>query len=149
MVFRKIIEEFLLSTAACPRRQIVSLGCGFDTIAFEYGSGSDGGSDGAGSGASPSTVFFELDYSEIVEKKAAIVLGQPALSQRVLPTPPPDAPPPSLSAARAPYGYDLGALRLLAGDLRDSEGVARHLAAAGVHWAAPTLVLTECVLVCK
>lgn len=140
MVFRKIIQGFLDATASAQRRQIISLGCGFDTISFEYSQLSSG-DDGA---SSPNLVFFELDHREIIEKKAEIVLSEPNLSRRVIPTLESESP-----SRRSSYGFDLGVLKLLAGDLRDVEGIARSLAAAGVTWGEPTLVLTECVLVCK
>lgn len=129
LAFKKIIESFLASSAADPKRQIVCLGCGFDTISFEY----------SGSG----TTFFELDYAEIVEKKKTVILSELSLTEKIMPTNG------SSDDHKKDYGYDLGRLQLIVANLRDANKVQNHLKAAGVDYDAPTLVITECVLVCK
>lgn len=130
-MFKKIIDLFLFSTSTHARRQIVCLGCGFDTISFECGS--------------PGTVFLEIDYEEIIGKKVDIITGQPALLRKVLG----DGTISTSAEVKRGYGYDLGSLQLISADLRDPGAVRARLAEAGADWKAPTLVLTECVLVCE
>ena len=110
---------------------MICIGCGFDTISFEF--------------SCAGTTFFEIDYSEIVEKKMKTVLSEPALADKVIGA----GVAASESDVTRDYGFDLGALQLIAADLRDVCGVRAALQSARVDWAAPTLVLTECVLVCK
>ena len=119
------------STQSFSRRQIICVGCGFDTISFEF--------------SSPGTTFYEIDYFEIIERKMKTVLSELTLADKVVGS----SSTVSEKDAYRDYGFDLGALQLLTADLRDADGVRAALLTAGVEGAAPTLVLTECVLVCK
>ena len=93
-----------------------------------------------------STVFYELDYTDIIQKKAAITLNQPVLLQQVMPQEGDTAV--SGQDRMRSYGYDIGSLKLIDVDLRDSAQVSSSLLDAGIRWSDPTLVITECVLVC-
>lgn len=127
-MFRKIIEKFLELTQNAPSRNIVLLGSGFDTNAFRY-SGRD-------------VCFFEVDFPEIVESKSKIIVEEENLFRRVHN----DI---SEKIERCSYGYRFDNLRLVSADLRNSTDVLTNLQTAGLVSTDPTLVITECVLVCK
>lgn len=144
---RELIEQFIARCKAKQRQyQIVSLGCGFDTLYWRL----------ADAGHSVSS-FVETDFAEITAKKAFIVNKVAALKRRVV-----DGGGGgggasggggSSSLVVANKGTDIhGAnYHLVAGDLKkfseegQLEGKLRD--ECNLDFASPTLVLSECVLV--
>ncbi|KAJ3149515.1 hypothetical protein HDU86_006920 [Geranomyces michiganensis] len=108
-------------------KQIVSLGAGSDTRYFLLKE----------AGKQPGR-YFEIDFPEITGKKAQTICKNKALAQTIGPY--------KLSCGGTElHGSDY---HLLAGDLRtfDSD-VSEKMLAAGFQHDAPTLFLSECVLV--
>ncbi len=104
------------------------LGSGFDTNAFHY-SGND-------------VCFFEVDFPEIVESKNKMIMEEETLFRRVHNNI-------SEKIERSSYGYRFDNLRLVSADLRNSTDLLLNLESAGLVKTHPTLIITECVLVCK
>ena len=156
------------------KRQIINLGCGFDTLSVRLISEEHDDLD-----------IFEVDFEEVVDKKALVCIADSiknVLTSSSISTPS------SLSAAAAaavktspltslspisegkesiisnsrnasptakaralPYrvngGYKIGKLNLLSVDLRNADDLLAILIEAGLKLDVPTLVLSECVLV--
>ena len=111
-------------------RQIVSLGSGSDTTYFRLLK------------QRAPKLYVEVDLPDVATRKAAAIKSCPATRDLASFK---DATPSEDGATRmlltAP-GYALGAV-----DLRDVPAVARTLAAAGVDFTLPTLLIAECVFV--
>jgi O-methyltransferase involved in polyketide biosynthesis len=127
LTFKTLIDRFLLATKSQDSRQIITLGSGYDTISFEYAH-------------LEGLKFFEVDFPEIIDEKERFINAEPALLASV------GAPEPGV---RRDYGVDFGLLKLVSSDLRNSTDTLSKLFSAGCDGFLPTLILTECVLVCK
>ena len=114
---------------------------------------------------------FEIDFPEIVESKSRIILSKAELLATLGSTSTPflerfdsiqeegnesqdistsmSSPSKAIAVAdaRIPNGYKIGNLTFLSMDIRNTDSVIEKLAAASFDWAAPTLIITECVLV--
>ncbi|XP_078719878.1 tRNA wybutosine-synthesizing protein 4 [Lampetra fluviatilis] len=139
-----VLTRFLEQTRAEPRTQMVSLGAGFDTAYFRLKSEARLGR----------AVVFEVDFPAVARRKAALIRQSPELLALLSPgqvwfheaesgdeTPRPDDPPlpKGLCMSSADYcllGVDVTRLR----ELEES------LVGTGLDPAAPTLLLSECVL---
>uniref|UniRef100_H3CML5 tRNA wybutosine-synthesizing protein 4 n=1 Tax=Tetraodon nigroviridis TaxID=99883 RepID=H3CML5_TETNG len=121
------LKTFLHISETFPRRQILSLGAGFDSLYFRLHA--DGVLDGA--------VVFEVDFPDVAKRKAALIKGSPTLTEVCGPRLPPVTGPVCVSA---------GQYQLLGVDLRHKSQVEEALCAAGMDWSAPTLILSEVVL---
>ncbi|KAK9537312.1 hypothetical protein VZT92_004941 [Zoarces viviparus] len=121
------VRRFLHVTKNCPRRQILSLGAGFDSAYFRLHA--DEALDGA--------VVFELDFPDVTRRKAALINSNITLRGMLEPHSPP---------ATGPVYVSSGRYRLLGVDVREESQVEEALGAAGLDWAAPTLILSEVVL---
>nr|XP_015214004.1 PREDICTED: tRNA wybutosine-synthesizing protein 4-like [Lepisosteus oculatus] len=120
------VREFLRGTAGSTRRQVLSLGAGFDSLYFRLHS----------AGALEGCVVFELDFPDVSRRKAALVAASPSLMGAVQsPTPP-----------LQPVCLYSEQYRLLGADLRELRGVESALMGAGLDPTAPTLLLSEVVL---
>ncbi|KAJ3181713.1 carboxy methyl transferase for protein phosphatase 2A [Geranomyces variabilis] len=123
-----LIQRFLSSGDGDPRtKQIVSLGAGSDTRYFLLKQ----------AGKQPGR-YFEIDFPEITGKKAQTICKNPALAQTIG------------AYTLACGGIELhGAdYHLIAGDLRNfATDISQKLHDAGFQPDAPTLFLSECVLV--
>lgn len=95
-------------------KQILILGGGFDSIGLLSAS------------SNPKVKVFELDYPEIITKKAKMIN----------------------EIEQAKIFYDSGQYNLIGIDLCDeSSSIYATLTEKGFNWKTPTLVYTECVLV--
>ncbi|CAI5995298.1 unnamed protein product [Closterium sp. NIES-64] len=109
--------------------QIISLGAGFDTLFFRLQT----------EGKAPHR-FIEVDFQEVVAKKAAIINAKPELAACLGP----DVSPLEGAGLRSSNGYSL-----VSADLRDTDKLNEALAAAGADFGTntATLFLCECVLI--
>uniref|UniRef100_A0A3B5LII6 tRNA wybutosine-synthesizing protein 4 n=1 Tax=Xiphophorus couchianus TaxID=32473 RepID=A0A3B5LII6_9TELE len=123
------VRRFLLITAKCPKRQVLSLGAGFDSLYFRLCA--DGALDG--------TAVFEVDFPDVARRKAALVTSNATLRGMLDPCLPPIPQPGPVYMCSSQY-------RLLGVDVREESQTEEALSAAGLDWAAPTLILSEVVL---
>ena len=110
--------------------QIVSLGSGSDTTYFRLKKRK----------REPS-LYVEVDLPDVARRKAAAIKHCKATNSLVAFEDVDDSPEGVKLFVRAP-GYCLATV-----DLRDSDLVSRTLAAAGIDFDAPTLLIAECVFV--
>lgn len=121
------------------RKQIISLGSGFDTLSLQLLQRGD-----------KDLHIYEVDFEEIIQQKVKTFLSEPSI-ERLLKSPEQNKN--SDSAKSGIYldhekaKYDFDKLHFLSGDLRNSDEVLSELQEAGLEIRAPTLILTECVLV--
>ncbi|XP_047457740.1 tRNA wybutosine-synthesizing protein 4 isoform X2 [Mugil cephalus] len=120
------VRKFLQVTAKCPKRQILSLGAGFDSLYFRL----------RANGALDEAVVFEVDFPDVVQRKAALISSNLTL-RGMLDSPLQSTPAGPVSSAQ----YHLSGV-----DVRDEAQVKETLGAAGLDWTAPTLILSEVVL---
>ncbi|XP_032364842.1 tRNA wybutosine-synthesizing protein 4 isoform X3 [Etheostoma spectabile] len=121
------VRRFLLVTDGCPRRQILSLGAGFDSAYFRLHA--DEALDRA--------VVFEVDFPDVARRKAALIKSNNTLRGMLDPHLPSRTGPEYVASSR---------YHLLGVDVREESRVEEALGAAGLDWAAPTLILSEVVL---
>ncbi|XP_068602852.1 tRNA wybutosine-synthesizing protein 4 [Brachionichthys hirsutus] len=121
------VRKFLHITESCPRRQILSLGAGFDSLYFRLHS----------DGALDRTVIFELDFPDVAQRKAAIINANGTLTAML------DC---YLSSQTGPTYVSSGWYHLLGVDVREESQMEETLGAAGLDWTTPTLILSEVVL---
>lgn len=126
---RRHVARFVAAQPAGALPQVVSLGAGLDTLPFVL----------LGGGGRPLR-YVEVDFPGIVAAKAAAVKATPAVAAVFARMEPAGA---GLRAAGARGGeYCVAAC-----DLRDVGALRAVLDAAGVDRAAPTVFVSECVLV--
>ncbi|RXM36578.1 tRNA wybutosine-synthesizing protein 4 [Acipenser ruthenus] len=120
------LREFLQRTQSCTRRQLLSLGAGFDSLYFRLKAGGELGG----------AVVFEVDFPDVAQRKAALINRDPVLRE-ILGTTESAAPPHSpLVLSSADY-------RLVGVDLKALGGLESALREAGLQTSAPTLLLSE------
>jgi tRNA wybutosine-synthesizing protein 4 len=150
------IQNFLATADAGLQRkkQIISLGSGFDTLSLQLYSKKD-----------ESLHLFEVDFEKIIRRKVATCLNDQVIRQLLIPIPGDnldtsqhvtdhtliDSKTP-LSTGKGivgstPLRYSFRNIHFLCGDLRDAKRVIIGLLDAGLDVTAPTLILTECVMV--
>uniref|UniRef100_A0A3B5LLP1 tRNA wybutosine-synthesizing protein 4 n=1 Tax=Xiphophorus couchianus TaxID=32473 RepID=A0A3B5LLP1_9TELE len=112
------VRRFLLITAKCPKRQVLSLGAGFDSLYFRLCA--DGALDG--------TAVFEVDFPDVARRKALNFYSTITY------------------LFSGPVYMCSSQYRLLGVDVREESQTEEALSAAGLDWAAPTLILSEVVL---
>jgi tRNA wybutosine-synthesizing protein 4 len=124
--------------AGC-RRQVVSLGAGFDTAAFCM----------QAEGALEGAAYYELDFPDVVRQKARVIAVTPQLLFSLAGDQAPDAV--DIDAEHGSVTASAGARRgrycLRSADLRELDQVAETLEAAGLLSTLPTLLVAECVLI--
>lgn len=125
----KVVSSFLHATNDTPKRQILNLGGGFDTTFLKLKQ----------QGNVDNLVFVEADYTPVIQHKYSI-LSHVRTTRELLGIA-------ALENYQTSYGYSVGGLQLVAADLKNSVELLQRLQAAGVTGDAPTLVITECVLV--
>ncbi|XP_062983308.1 tRNA wybutosine-synthesizing protein 4 [Elgaria multicarinata webbii] len=126
----RCVRTFLLSPRGCPRRQIVSLGAGLDSLYFFLKS----------EGLLSRTVFFEVDFPDVSCRKADLIHETEELAALVGSG---SSPPKEMPGVVAFSGDDY---RLLGVDLAELSKLEEALHAAGLDPKAPTMILAEVVL---
>lgn len=135
-VITDVISMFLRKTSNFDKRQILSLGAGFDTTVYKLFSSSD-------ISLTQGLKYIEVDFEKVVRKKAIFTMKKDVLT-KILPS--------NELASTAPNfkitdGFKFGSYTLLSCDLSDISTFRTLLDRAGVDFTVPTFVLTECVLV--
>lgn len=150
-IVRRFLELAPAGDCSTSTRQVLVLGAGFDTCAFQLQQ------EGALAGAA----FFEIDFPDIVQQKSRIIAGTPELTTSLCGAEEAnrgrlqiDAKTQELTVHAGPMSTaEEGSLRrggqysLLAADLRDLDRVRETLDRAGFDVLLPTLVISECVLI--
>ncbi|XP_028992770.1 tRNA wybutosine-synthesizing protein 4 [Betta splendens] len=121
------VRRFLHATESCTQRQIVSLGAGFDSLYFRL----------RADGALQRAVVFEVDFPDVAQRKTALIHSKLTLREMLDSHPASDAVPVHVSSSQ---------YCLLGVDVREESQLEEALGAAGLNWAAPTLILSEVVL---
>jgi hypothetical protein len=81
-------------------------------------------------------VFVEVDYYDVVSKKIQIIKAKQELSNHLTPV-----------IEETELLLNTSNYKIIASDLRDTEGLSTKFLKAGVNPNIPTLIVTECVLV--
>ncbi|XP_063069032.1 tRNA wybutosine-synthesizing protein 4 [Engraulis encrasicolus] len=121
------IKLFLQVTAGCNRRQMLSLGAGFDSLYFRLHE----------EGVLEGVTVFEVDFPNVAQRKAALIRSDPQLK---------DWKPHLSHNSAGPLYASSEEYRLLGVDVREEGQVQQALSAAGFQWSCPTLLLSEVVL---
>ncbi|XP_048883425.1 tRNA wybutosine-synthesizing protein 4 isoform X2 [Brienomyrus brachyistius] len=122
------VKQFLHITEQCPKRQVLSLGAGFDSLYFRLHA----------EGALSAAVVFEVDFPEVVQRKAALISNTDLLKESLGDW--------SLSQPADTVLVSSSQYRLLGVDMRSETEMEAALSRAGVEWSCPTLLLSEVVL---
>jgi hypothetical protein len=123
------VEKFLEIVGEGPS-QIVNIGAGYDTTSLNLMERN-----------LTELCFFEIDFPDLIMKKANLLLKSREIRSVVKCDN-------TILEYKTSYGYDLGQLKLIGNDLHSSSNLLASLSGAGVDPSLPTLVITECVLVC-
>ena len=107
---------------------IVDSGCGYDTLAFHL----------LKEGHQGLTVF-EVDYQDVILKKTDLIHRSEKLSQLLQW---------NGNKLGENYGFQNGSVKFVSTDLQNSNLV-ESLSKARLSSSSPTLILSECVLVCE
>ena len=119
MAIQTVAERFLTQVEGLPAaRQIVSLGCGFDTLYFRLRSASRATTD--------CLRYFEVDFEQVVHRKRTVMASD---------------------ARFLPFVAEEERYVLLECDLRSTAELAKRLQERGFAAEVPTLFLSECVLI--
>ncbi|KAF4109123.1 tRNA wybutosine-synthesizing protein 4 [Onychostoma macrolepis] len=124
------VKWFFHATKSCSRRQILSLGAGFDSLYFRLHA--EGGLGGV--------TVFEVDFPEVARRKAALINSNTCLKDAL-----PDWETVSNQQTNAVF-IRSDHYNLIGVDVRKEQEVEVTLSGAGLQWDAPTLVLSEVVL---
>ncbi|KAJ4775139.1 Leucine carboxyl methyltransferase 1 [Rhynchospora pubera] len=125
-VLRKLLLQFL-NTRTDERKQILSLGAGFDTTYFQL---LDEGI--------PPHLYVELDFKEVTSKKAAIIEHYSQLREKLGP----DA-----SISREKGEVASSNYKLLPIDIRDVQKLDDMINITQLDPCLPTFIIAECVLI--
>ncbi|KAK2850337.1 hypothetical protein Q7C36_009120 [Tachysurus vachellii] len=120
------VKRFLCVTDACDRRQILTLGAGFDSLYFRLRS----------EGAVERVSVFEVDFPDVARRKAALISSNHILKDAL----------PDYSVLAGPVHVNSAQYKLLGVDVRNEREAEDVLIAAGLQWNCPTLILSEVVL---
>ncbi|CAK7347734.1 unnamed protein product [Dovyalis caffra] len=129
---RKLLFQFLdcelnIDGKSDSKKQILSLGAGFDTMFFQL----------QDEGKTP-FLYVELDFKEVTSKKAAIIETSSQLREKLGSTA-------SISPEKGEVLSDH--YKLLPVDLRDIQKLDDVIASAGMDPSLPTFIIAECVLI--
>ncbi|KAG9348695.1 hypothetical protein JZ751_029012 [Albula glossodonta] len=125
------VKQFLRVTEGCTRRQVLSLGAGFDSLYFRLHA----------EGSLEKVVVFEVDFPDVAQRKAALINSSSHLREVLRDWDPQPHLPTGNTPARRGSQYCL-----LGVDVRVEKDVEAALSRAGLQWSAPTLLLSEVVL---
>ncbi|KAL8560391.1 hypothetical protein ACOMHN_006122 [Nucella lapillus] len=124
----QVLKQFLAKYQGC-KKQIVSLGAGFDSAYFRL----------KADGLLQDTSFFEIDFPEVTKRKHAIIQGNTTLSGFLSVHGSEEKVVPPIELRTSDYcllGVDLTQLNTLEAALR----------LCGADFDSPTLLLSECVM---
>ncbi|XP_010474841.1 PREDICTED: leucine carboxyl methyltransferase 1-like isoform X1 [Camelina sativa] len=124
--FRKLLSQFL-ETSSPAKKQILSLGAGFDTTFFQL----------LDEGKGPN-LYVELDFKEVTSKKASVIQNSSQLRDKL--------------GANASISIEEGQVlsdhyKLLPVDLRDIPKLRDVISFADMDPSLPTFIIAECVLI--
>ncbi|XP_010523103.1 PREDICTED: leucine carboxyl methyltransferase 1 isoform X2 [Tarenaya hassleriana] len=128
---RKLLLQFLDSVATSDqtqtKKQILSLGAGFDTMYFQL----------KDEGKAPH-LYVELDFKEVTRKKATVIENSSQLRDKI--------------GANASISIEQGHVlsdhyKLLPVDLRDIPTLSDVISFANMDPSLPTFIIAECVLI--
>ncbi|XP_066542635.1 tRNA wybutosine-synthesizing protein 4 [Hoplias malabaricus] len=122
------VKLFLRVTESCARRQILSLGAGFDSLYFRL----------RAERALEHVVVFEVDFPDVAKRKAALINSSVLLKDALVEN--------NLSAQAGPVFVRSAQYNLLGVDVRSETEAEQVLSTAGLQWDCPTLILSEVVL---
>ncbi|TSQ01556.1 tRNA wybutosine-synthesizing protein 4 [Bagarius yarrelli] len=120
------VKRFLCMTGAYERRQILSLGAGFDSLYFRLQS----------EGMLERVSVFEVDFPDVARRKAALISSDSVLKESL----------PDCRVLAGPVYVNSDHYMLLGVDVRNEREVEEVLSAASLRWDSPTLILSEVVL---
>lgn len=121
------VRRFLEITAHCSKRQILSLGAGFDSLFFRLHS----------NGVLSRAVVLEVDFPDVARRKSALINSNNILREQL----DSDGDPCTEHLYMSSSQY-----RLLGVDIRQLSQLEVALESSGFEWMAPTLILSEVVL---
>eukprot|EP01025_Chloroclados_australasicus_P045242 TRINITY_DN4939_c0_g1_i5.p2 TRINITY_DN4939_c0_g1~~TRINITY_DN4939_c0_g1_i5.p2 ORF type:complete len:332 (-),score=32.89 TRINITY_DN4939_c0_g1_i5:253-1248(-) len=131
-IIRKILMDFLAQNAS--EKQVISLGAGFDTTWFQLYS----------EGITP-RLYLEIDFANVFQRKAQVILATPALQQMVYGD---QAITEQIKQDALGYGrVSSEKYRTIPTDLRNLEQLQEELQKINLQFNLPTLILSECCLV--
>ncbi|KAL2326209.1 hypothetical protein Fmac_025267 [Flemingia macrophylla] len=130
--FRKLLYQFLdvnkkADGDAPIKKQILSLGAGFDTTYFQL----------QDEGKAP-YLYVEVDFKEVTSKKAALIETHSQLRNKLGET---------ATISREKGEVVSAHYRLVPADLRDVRQLNDILSVAGMDPSLPTFIISECVLI--
>nr|XP_057939051.1 tRNA wybutosine-synthesizing protein 4 [Doryrhamphus excisus] len=123
------VQTFLQVTQHCAKRQILSLGAGFDSLYFRQC---------ANATALERAVVFEVDFPDVTRRKAALIRSNQALAAMLDPQ--------YEHSPTGPVYVSSSQYFLLGVDVRHASLVEDALTMVGLDQATPTLILSEVVL---
>ena len=118
--------------------QIISLGCGLDTMMVNFLHQFK---------KEKSLRVFEIDFVELINKKAELFLSNDVIKCALIDDYKSYSSAQLKERCKTDYGFKFGQLDLLSYDLKNSTGIAETLRNIGALENIPTLIITECVLV--
>ncbi|KAM4699631.1 tRNA wybutosine-synthesizing protein 4 isoform 2-T3 [Discoglossus pictus] len=123
------LRKFIQDTKDCDNKQIISLGCGFDSLYFRLQ---------AEASTPVELCVWEVDFLTVVQRKCHLIQQTEALRISLGPCEiiPPDGP---MVLSTPNY-------KLLGVDLNDVSSLDRALEGAGLRWDCPSLILGEVAL---
>ncbi|KAG1946012.1 tRNA wybutosine-synthesizing protein 4 [Pimephales promelas] len=124
------MNQFFHATNSSSRRQILSLGAGFDSLFFRLHS----------EGALGGVTVFEVDFPAVARRKADLINSNACLKDKL-----PDWEAVSNQQTNSVF-IRSGHYNLIGVDVRKEQKVEAALSEAGLQWDTPTLVLSEVVL---
>jgi [phosphatase 2A protein]-leucine-carboxy methyltransferase len=130
---RKSIDKFLEISSSPSGCQIINIGAGYDTMCLHLAERN-----------LPNLSVFEIDFPDIILKKANILIQAREIHGILFD----DGTTPTLQSASTEYGFHMNQIKLISSNLFLPEEFIQSLLKAGFQSSLPTLILTECVLVC-
>ena len=138
-----ILNRFLNASSDEKKRQVVVLGAGVDTLYFRLSKDRKG--DGQQQGNH--VTVFDLDFEQVCKKKIQIVRQNKVLAVLAKESTPENRLEEETVRPASEVEFHSSAYHILPVDLRDLASVESQLSNAGIDFNAPTLFLSECVLI--